>query len=146
MPKVSVGFDAHDVNFPIRKLVKQVNRVEGVECRFSAFSNEIILSSKEYDSYDLESIYNKYVSELEEEVSDNKEPPSLIAGIASVIFNIDDMGDEHPDYIVEACKDISRISGFSAKYPGNNKVIVEVDCINKMHDITDEVSKYFRVY
>lgn len=51
MPKVSVCFDAHDVNFPIRKLVKQVNRVEGVECRFSAFSNEIILSSKEYDSY-----------------------------------------------------------------------------------------------
>ena len=31
MPKVSVGFGAHDVNFPIRKFVKQVNRVEGDE-------------------------------------------------------------------------------------------------------------------
>lgn len=43
MPKVSVGFDAHDVNFPIREFVKQVNRVECVECRFSAFSDEIII-------------------------------------------------------------------------------------------------------
>ena len=75
MPKVSVGFDAHDVNFPIRKLVKQVNRVEGVDCRFSSFSDEIILSSKEYDSYDLESIYNKYVSELEEEKPEKRELP-----------------------------------------------------------------------
>ncbi len=37
MPKVSVGFGAHDVNFPIRKFVKQVNRVEG---------DEIILSQR----------------------------------------------------------------------------------------------------
>lgn len=43
-----------------------MNRVEGVKCRYSSFSGEIILSSKEYDSYDLESIYNKYVSELDE--------------------------------------------------------------------------------
>ena len=53
--------------FPIHKLIKQVNMVEGVKCRFSDFIGEIILSSKEYDSYDLESIYNKCVLELEEE-------------------------------------------------------------------------------
>ena len=29
MPKVSVSFDVHDVNFPIHKLVEQVNKVEG---------------------------------------------------------------------------------------------------------------------
>lgn len=73
MPKASVSFDAHDVDFPIHKLVKQVNRVESVKCRFSNFSGEIILSSKEHDSYDLESIYNKYVSELEEEKPERRE-------------------------------------------------------------------------
>lgn len=90
MTKVSVSFDAHDVDFPIHKLVKQVNRVKGVKCRFSDFGGKIILSSKEYDSYDLESIYNKYVSELEEEKPEKRELPYLYIDKISVV-EVNDM-------------------------------------------------------
>ena len=146
MPKVSVGFDAHDVNFPIRKLVKQVNRVEGVDCRFSAFSDEIILSSKEYDSYDLESIYNKYVAELEEEVFDKKEPPYLYIDKISVVFGIYDMGTENSGYIVRACEDISEKDGFSVKPLVGDKIVVEVNDTRGIEDIIQEVEKRFRLY
>ena len=146
MPKVSVGFDARDVNFPIRKLVKQVNRVEGVDCRFSAFSDEIILSSKEYDSYDLESIYNKYVSELEKEVSDKKELPYLYIDKISVVFGIYDMGTENSGYIVRACEDISEKDGFSAKPLIGDKIVVDVDNYHGYEDIVQEVEKRFKLY
>lgn len=146
MPKVSVGFDARDVNFPIRKLVKQVNMVEGVDCRFSAFGDEIILSSKEYDSYDLESIYNKYVSELEEEVSDKKEPPYLYIDKISVVFGIYDMGTENSGYIVQACEDISEKDGFSAKPLIGDKIVVDMDNYHGYEDIIQEVEKRFRLY
>lgn len=145
MPKVSVGFDAHDVNFPIRKLVKQVNRVEGVDCRFSSFSDEIILSSKEYDSYDLESIYNKYVSELEE-VSEEKEPPYLYIDKISVVYGIYDMGTENSGYIVRACEDISEKDGFSAKPLIGDKIVVEVNDTRGIEDIMKEVEKRFQLY
>ncbi len=146
MPKVSVGFDARDVNFPIRKLVKQVNMVEGVDCRFSAFGDEIILSSKEYDSYDLESIYNKYVSELEEEVSDKKEPPYLYIDKISVVFGIYDMGTENSGYIVQACEDISEKDGFSVKPLIGDKIVVDMDNYHGYEDIIQEVEKRFRLY
>lgn len=146
MPKVSVVFDAHDVNFPIRKLVKQVNRVEGVDCRFSSFSNEIILSSKEYDSYDLESIYNKYVSELEEEVSEKKEPPYLYVDKISVVFGIYDMGTENSGYIVRACEDISEKDGFSAKPLIGDKIVIDMNNYHGYEDIIQEVEKRFKLY
>lgn len=146
MPKVSVGFDAHDVNFPIRKLVKQVNRIDGVDCRFSTFSDEIILSSKEYDSYDLESIYNKYVEVLEEEVSDKKELPYLYIDKISVVFGIYDMGSESYGYIVRACEDISEKDGFSAKPLIGDKIVVEVNDMRGYEDIIQEVEKRFRLY
>ena len=146
MPKVSVGFDAHDVNFPIRKLVKQVNRVEGVDCRFSAFSDEIILSSREYDSYDLEAIYNKYVSDLEEEVSGKKEPPYLYIDKISVVFGIYDMGTENSGYIVRACEDISEKDGFSAKPLIGDKIVVDVDNYHGYEDIVQEVEKRFKLH
>lgn len=146
VPKVSVGFDAHDVNFPIRKFVKQLNRVCGVDCRFSAFSDEIILSSKEYDSYDLESIYNKYVSEIEEEVSEKKEPPYLYIDKISVVFGIYDMGSENSGYIVRACEDISEKDGFSAKPLIGDKIVVEVNDTRGIDDITKEVEKRFQLY
>lgn len=92
-----------------------MNRVEGVKCRFSAFSGEIILSSKEYDSYDLESIYNKYVSELEEEKPEKRELPYLYIDKISVVFGIYDMGSENSGYIVWACEDISEKDGFFSK-------------------------------
>ena len=146
MPKVSVCFDAHDVNFPIRKLVKQVNRVEGVKCRFSAFSDEIILLPKEYDSYDLESIYNKYVAELEEEVSDKKEPPYLYIDKISVVFGIYDMGTENSGYIVRACEDISEKDGFSAKLLIGDKIVVDMDNYHGYEDIIQEVEKRFELH
>ena len=145
MPKVSVGFDAHDVNFPIRKLVKQVNRVEGVDCRFSSFSDEIILSSKEYDSYDLESIYNKYVADLEE-VSEEKEPPYLYIDKISVVFGIYDIGTENSGYIVRACEDISEKDGFSAKPLIGDKIVVDMNDHHGYDDIVQEVEKRFRLY
>ena len=143
MPKVSVSFDTHDVDFPIHKLVKQVNRVEGVECRFSDFSGEIILSSKEYDSYDLESIYNKYVPELEEEKT---ELPYLYIDKISVVFGIYDMGTENSGYIVWACEDISEKDGFSAKPLVGDKIVVEVNDTRGIEDITKEVEKRFQLY
>ena len=146
MPKVSVGFDAHDVNFPIRKLVKQVNRVEGVDCRFSSFSDEIILSSKEYDSYDLESIYNKYVSELEEEKPEKRELPYLYIDKISVVFGIYDMGTENSGYIVRACEDISEKDGFSAKPLIGDKIVVDMNDYHGYDDIVKEVEKRFRLY
>ena len=146
MTKVSVGFDAHDVNFPIRKLVKKVNRVEGVDCRFSAFSDEIILSSNEYDSYDLESIYNKYVAEFEEEVSDKKELPYLYVDKISVVFGIYDMGTENSGYIVRACEDISEKDGFSAKPLIGDKIVVDMNNYHGYEDIIQEVEKRFRLY
>lgn len=145
MPKVSVSFDAHDVDFPIHKLVKQVNRVEGVKCSFSAFSGEIILSSKEYDSYDLESIYNKYVAELEE-VSEEKEPPYLYIDKISVVFGIYDMGTENSGYIAWSCEDISEKDGFSAKPLIGDKIVVEVNDTRGIEDITKEVEKRFQLY
>lgn len=146
MPKVSVGFDAHGVNFPIHKLVKQVNRVEGVDCRFSSFSDEIILSSKEYDSYDLESIYNKHVSELEEEKTEKRELPYLYIDKISVVFGIYDMGSENSGYIVWACEDISERDGFSAKPLIGDKIVVEVNDMRGIEDITKEVEERFQLY
>ena len=146
MPKVSVCFDAHDVNFPIRKLVKQVNRVEGVECRFYAFSDEIIISSREYDSYDLESIYNKIVAELEEEVSDKKEPPYLYVDKISVVFGIYDRGSENSGYIVRACEDISEKDGFSAKPLIGDKIVIDMNNYHGYEDIIQEVEKRFKLY
>lgn len=146
MPKVSVSFDAHDVDFPIHKFVKQVNRVEGVKCRFSAFSGEIILSSKEYDSYDLESIYNKYVSELEEAKTEKKEPPYLYIDKISVVFGIYDMGTENSGYIVRACEDISEKDGFSAKPLIGDKIVVDMNDYHGYEDIIKEVEKRFRLY
>ena len=146
MPKVSVSFDAHDVDFPIHKLVKQVNRVEGVKCRFSAFSGEIILSSKEYDSYDLESIYNKYVSELEEAKTEKKELPYLYIDKISVVFGIYDMGTENYGYIVRACEDISEKDGFSAKPLIGDKIVVDMNDYHGYEDIIQEVEKRFRMY
>ena len=146
MPKVSVGFDAHDVNFPIRKLVKQVNRVEGVDCRFSSFSDEIILSSKEYDSYDLESIYNKYVSELEEEKPEKRELPYLYIDKISVVFGIYDMGTENSGYIARACEDISEKDGFSAKPLIGDKIVIDMNDYHGYDDIVKEVEKRFRLY
>ena len=146
MPKVSVSFDAHDVDFPIHKLVKQVNRVEGVKCRYSSFSGEIILSSKEYDSYDLESIYNKYVSELDEEKPEKKELPYLYIDKISVVFGIYDMGTENSGYIVRACEDISEKDGFSAKPLIGDKIVVDVDDYHGLEDITKEVENRFQLY
>ena len=146
MPKVSVSFDAHDVVFPIHKLVKQVNRVEGVKCRYSSFSGEIILSSKEYDSYDLESIYNKYVSELDEEKPEKKELPYLYIDKISVVFGIYDMGTENSGYIVRACEDISEKDGFSAKPLIGDKIVVDVDDYHGLEDITKEVENRFKLY
>lgn len=146
MPKVSVSFGAHDVDFPIHKLVKQVNRVEGVKCRFSAFSGEIILSSKEYDSYDLESIYNKYVSELEEAKTEKKELPYLYIDKISVVFGIYDMGTENSGYIVRACEDISEKDGFSAKPLIGDKIVVDMNDYHGYEDIIQEVEKRFRLY
>lgn len=145
MPKVSVSFDAHDVDFPIHKLVKQVNRVEGVNCRFSDFSCEIILSSKEYDSYDLESIYNKYVSELEEAKTEKKELPYLYIDKISVVFGIYDMGTENSGYIVRACEDISEKDGFSAKPLIGDKIVVDMNDYHGYEDIIQEVEKRFRL-
>lgn len=145
MPKVSVSFDAHDVDFPIHKLVKQVNRVEGVKCRFSDFSCEIILSSKEYDSYDLESIYNKYVSELEEAKTEKKELPYLYIDKISVVFGIYDMGTENSGYIVRACEDISEKDGFSAKPLIGDKIVVDMNDYHGYEDIIQEVEKRFRL-
>ncbi len=146
VPKVSVSFDAHDVDFPIHKLVKQVNRVEGVKCRFSAFSGEIILSSKEYDSYDLESIYNKYVSELEEQKPEKRELPYLYIDKISVVYGIYDMGTENSGYIVRACEDISEKDGFSAKPLIGDKIVVEVNDTRGIEDIMKEVEKRFQLY
>lgn len=146
MPKVSVSFDAHDVDFPIHKLVKQVNRVEGVKCSFSAFSGEIILSSKEYDSYDLESIYNKYVSGFEEAKTEKKELPCLYIDKISVVFGIYDMGTENSGYIVRVCEDISEKDGFSAKPLIGDKIVVEVNDTRGIEDITKEVEKRFPLY
>mgnify|MGYP006970946219 CR=1 FL=1 len=146
MPKVSVSFDAHDVDFPIHKLVKQVNRVEGVKCRYSSFSGEIILSSKKYDSYDLESIYNKYVSELDEEKPEKKELPYLYIDKISVVFGIYDMGTENSGYIVWACEDISGRDGFSAKPLIGDKIVVEVNDMRGIEDIVKEVEERFQLY
>ena len=146
MPKVSVSFDAHDVDFPIHKLVKQVNRVEGVKCRYSSFSGEIILSTKEYDSYDLESIYNKYVSELEKEKPEKREFPYLYIDKISVVYGIYDMGTENYGYIVWACEDISGLDGFSAKPLIGDKVCVEVNDTRGIEDIMSEVEKRFQLY
>lgn len=146
MPKVSVSFGAHDVDFPIHKLVKQVNRVEGVKCRFSAFSGEIILSSKEYDSYDLESIYNKYVSELDEDKPEKKELPCLCIDKISVVFGIYDIGTENSGYIVRACEDISERDGFSAKPLIGDKIVIEVNDMRGIEDIMEEVKKRFQLY
>lgn len=146
MPKVSVSFDAHDVDFPIHKLVKQVNRVEGVKCRFSDFSGEIILSSKEYDSHDLESIYNKYVSELDEEKPEKKELPYLYIDKISVVFGIYDIGTENSGYIVRACEDISEKDGFSAKPLISDKIVVDMNNYHGYEDIIQEVEKRFRLY
>lgn len=145
MTKVSVSFDAHDVDFPIHKLVKQVNRVEGVKCRYSSFSGEIILSSKEYDSYGLESIYNNYVLELEE-VSEKKELPFLYIDKISVVFGIYDMGSENSGYIVRACEDISGIDGFSAKPLIGDKIVVDMNDYHGYEDIVQEVEKRFQLY
>lgn len=145
MPKVSVSFDAHDVNFPIHKLIKQVNRVEGVDCRFSAFNSEIILSSKEYDSYDLESIYNKYVSELEEEKPEKKEVPLISVNKISVTFSIDDMGTESSSYIVRTCAEISESEDFSAKPLIGDKLLIETDGSIDSMDIVRLVGEYFRL-
>ena len=123
-----------------------MNRVEGVECRFSAFSDEIILSSKEYDSYDLESIYNKYVAELEEEVSDKKEPPYLYVDKISVVFGIYDMGTENSGYIVRSCEDISEKDGFSAKPLIGDKIVVDMNNDFGYEDIIKEVERRFRLY
>lgn len=146
MPKVSVSFDAHDVDFPIHKLVKQVNRVEGVECKYSSFSGEIILSSKEYDSYDLESIYNKYVSELEAEKPEKGEFPYLYIDKISVVYGIYDTGTENSGYIVRSCEDISEIDGFSAKPLIGDKIVVEVNDMRGIEDITKEVEERFQLY
>ena len=123
-----------------------MNRVEGVECRFSAFSNEIILSSKEYDSYDLESIYNKYVAELEEEVSEKKEPPYLYVDKIRVVFGIYDMGSENSGYIVRACEDISEKDGFSAKPLIGDKIVIDMNNYHGYEDIIQEVEKRFKLY
>lgn len=146
MPKVSVSFDAHDVDFPIHKLVKQVNRVEGVKCSFSDFIGEIILSSKEYDSYDLESIYNKYVSELGEEKPEKRELPYLYIDKISVVFNVYDIGTENSGYIVRACEDISEIDGFSAKPLIGDKIVVDMNDYHGYEDIVQEVEKHFQLY
>lgn len=146
MPKVSVSFDAHDVDFPIHKFVKKVNRVEGVKCRYSSFSCEIILSSKEYDSYDLESIYNKYVSELEKEKPENRELPYLYVDKISVVYGIYDMGTENSGYIVRACEDISDIDGFSAKPLIGDKIVVDMNDYYGYEDIVQEVEKRFQLY
>ena len=146
MPKVFVSFDAHDVDFPIHKLVKQVNMVEGVKCRFSDFSGEIILSSKEYDSYDLESIYNKYVSELEEAKTEKKELPYLYIDKISVVFGIYDMGTENSGYIVRACEDISEKDGISAKPLIGDKIVVDMNDYHGYEDIIQEVEKRFQLY
>lgn len=146
MTKVSVSFDVHDVNLPIHKLVKKVNRVEGVECRFSDFSGEIILSSKEYDSYDLESIYNKYVSELEKDKSEKRELPYLCIDKISVVFGIYDMGTENSGYIVRACEDISDKDGFSAKPLIGDKIVVDMNDYHGYEDIVQEVEKRFQLY
>lgn len=146
MPKVSVSFDTHDVDFPIHKLVKQVNRVEGVKCRFSAFSGEIILSSKEYDSYDLESIYNKYVSELEKEKPEKRGLPYLYIDKISVVYGIYDMGTENSGYIVQACEDISEIDGVSAKPLIGDKIVVDMNDYHGYEDIIQEVEKRFQLY
>lgn len=146
MPKVSVSFDAHDVDFPIHKFVKKVNRVEGIICRYSSFSGEIIISSKEYDSYDLESIYNKYVSELEEEKPEKKELPYLYIDKISVVFGIYDMGSENSGYIVRSCENISEKDGFSAKPLIGDKIVVEVNDMHGIEDIMKEVEERFQLY
>lgn len=92
MPKVSVGFDVRDVDVPVPELVDLIGNVEGVSCRFSAFSGEVILSSRDYDSYDLESIFNKSVGDMKLNESENSEPPLLVVDKVSVVFSIDDMG------------------------------------------------------
>lgn len=145
MPKVSVSFYARDVDFSVPKFVEQANRVEGVECRFSAFIGEIILSSREYDSYDLESIYNKIVAELEEEVSDKKEPPHLYIDKISVVFGIYNMGSENSGYIVRACEDISEKDGFSAKPLIGDKIVVDMNDYHGYEDIIQEVEARFRL-
>lgn len=123
-----------------------MNRVEGVECRCSAFSDEIILSSKGYDSYDLGSIYNKYVAELEEEVFDKKEPPYLYVDKISVVFGIYDMGTENSGYIVRSCEDISEKDGFSAKPLIGDKIVVDMNNDHGYEDIIKEVERRFRLY
>ena len=127
-------------------LLKQVNTGEGVKCRYSSFSGEIILSSKEYDSYDLESIYNKYVSELEEAKADKKELPYLYIDKISVVFGIYDMGTENSGYIVRACEDISEKDAFSAKTLIGDKIVVEVNDTRGIEDIMNEVEKRFQLY
>lgn len=123
-----------------------MNRVEGVKCRFSDFSGEIILSSKEYDSYGLESIYNKYVLELEEEKPEKRELPYLYIDKISVVYGIYDMGSENSGYIVRACEDISGIDGFSAKPLVGDKIVVDMNDYHGYEDIVQEVEKRFQMY
>lgn len=146
MPKVSVGFDVRDVDVPVPELVDLIGNVEGVSCHFSAFNGEVILSSRDYDSYDLESIFNKYVGDMKLNESKNSEPPLLVVDKVSVVFSIDDMGTESSSYIVKACEEISDSEGLSAKPLFGNKILIESSGLYDSTDIVREATEYFKAY
>lgn len=146
MPKVSVGFDARNVDVPVLELVDLIGKVEGVICSFSAFSGEVILSSRDYDSYDLESIFNKYVGDMKPNESENSEPPLLVVDKVSVVFSIDDMGAKSSSYIVKACEEISDSEELSAKPLIGNKILIESSGLYDSMDIVREATEYFEVY
>lgn len=145
MQKVSVCFDVRDVDVPVPELVDLIGNVEGVSCHFSAFSGEVILSSRDYDSYDLESIFNKYVEDMKLNESENSEPPLFVVDKVSVVFSIDDMGSESSSYIVKACEEISDSEELSAKPLIGNKILIESSGLYDSMDIVREVTEYFKV-
>ena len=99
-----------------------------------------------YDSYDLEPIYNKYVSDLEEAKTEKRELPYLYIDKISVVYGIYDMCSENSGYIVRACEDISEKDGFSAKPLIGDKIVVEVNDMRGIEDITKEVEEHFHLY
>lgn len=146
MPKVSVSFDEHDVDVPVPELVDLIGNVEGVSCRFSAFSGEVILSSRDYDSYELESIFNKSVGDMKLNESESSEPPLLVVDKISVVLALMIWGDESSSYIVKACEEISDSEELSAKPLFGNKILIESSGLYDSMDIVREATEYFKVY
>ena len=106
---------------------------------------KLFFRPKSTTNYDLESIYNKYVSELEEAKTEKKELPYLYIDKISVVFGIYDMGTENSGYIARACEDISEKDGFSAKPLIGDKVVVDMNDYHGYEDIVQEVEKRFRL-